>query len=574
MTNRRIIINGLVSLLVLSGIFSAALLMKEKPVEIITPIVLDSATQKTYQTLLEVHQMIQDQARIDQDILAEFEAGNYTVEDPLIVIDPYKDAPLSALVLFKTTEPVTVSIHVAGKTADVDVNTSFQEPTTTHILPIYGLYAGYANSVTLTATDALNNQTTTTLTLQTEALMPELASNNFLITQSGLPMSPGFTFSYRNSASMTNKTAIDRYGDYRWIMSKNVHVACNFNQGKSLFIGMGDEVGNMVFLEMTYLGKVLSAYYSPYGNHHDLEVTENELLVTGSSNMPNTIEDFIYAIDLDTGALTKTLSYLQILDRTRNTGALYDNRDWMHMNSITTIDQDVIISSNFQSSILRNDWNGQIKWILADPIGYTTKYQPYLLKPIGSNFLYPYNQHAVEVLPDTDNNPDTLDILVFDNGTSRIAVNPELQRQIEAYEIVAPKLFSRMVQYQINEKTMTVRQVWSYGEKRPELYASTRGDNDRLANGNFLGVFFSDITRKEITSQRSAYVEIDAQQRVVWEAIATSSNKQNSYIEYRAERFEIYNEASSVAHLGQAVRNFIPVDLLNKAIEYGKTLQP
>lgn len=574
MTKRRIILNGIVSLLLLASTFSAAFFLKEQPIKVIEPVVLDVATQKTYKTLLEVTQMIDDQAQIDADILAEFEAGDFTLNDPLIIINPYKIAPLTALVLFKTDQPVSISIHVEGKSEEVGVDHTISETKTTHILPIYGLYAGTNNTVTLTATDAQNNESTKTAEIQTEALMPELASNNFLITQSGLPMSPGFTFSYRNSASMTNKTAFDQFGDYRWILSKNYHVACNFNQGKSLVVGLGDELGNMFFLELSYLGKVLTTYYSPYGNHHDLEITETELLVTGSSNMPNTIEDFIFAIDLKTGTITKTLSYLKMLDRTRNAGVIYSNYDWLHMNSITPYQNDVIISSNYQSSIIRNDWNGQIQWILADPIDYSTKYRPYLLKPIGSDFLYPYNQHAVEVLPDTDHNPDTLDILVFDNGTSRFLIDEDLQRQIDANEIVAPKRFSRMVQYQINEKTMTVRQIWSYGEDRPELFASTRGDHDLLANGNYLGVFFSNITNNGVTTQRSAYVEIDSNQKIVWEAIATGSNVQNSYVEYRAERFEIYNSSSIESHLGQSVSNFIPQDLLQKAAEYGLSLIP
>ena len=186
MTKRRIIHNGIVSLLLLTGTFSAAYLLREEPVEIIEPIVLDSATRNTYELLLDVTQMIQDQAQIDADILAELEAGNYTFSDPLILIDPYKIAPLTALVLFKTDQPVTISIHVEGKNDDVDVDTTLSEAKTTHILPIYGLYAGTANAVTLTATDALNNQSSQTYSIQTESLIPELASNHFLITDTFL----------------------------------------------------------------------------------------------------------------------------------------------------------------------------------------------------------------------------------------------------------------------------------------------------------------------------------------------------------------------------------------------------
>jgi len=570
MSSQKILIRGLVASLILLALFSGSYLMRKSPEETVIVTPLDTATKETYRIILETTNMIKAQAKTDADILAEFKAGNYKLENPLIIVDPYKIAPLTALVLFKSATPSRLSIHVQGKSADVDVDYAIDSYETEHIIPIYGLYAGKTNTVILTLTDEQNNVSTKTLAIQTDTLMPELASNNLIATSTGLLMSPGFTFSYHNGLAMTNKTAFDRYGDYRWMLTKNFNTPCNFNQGKSLYVTLGSEVGNMVFLEINYLGKILNVYYSPYGNHHDIEVTPERLLVNGANNVPNTIEDFIYAIDRKTGAITKTLSYLTLLDRTRNTGVLYTNQDWMHMNSITEFEGDVIVSSNYQSSVIRNSWDGQIKWILADPIGYTTKYKPYLLKPIGSTFLYPYNQHAVEVLPDTDGNPDTLDIILFDNGTSRNYVNPELQRQIAAHEIVEPQLFSRMVQYQINEKDMTVRQVWSYGQDRPELFAASRGDADRLPNGNTLGVFFSDVTINSVHTQHATYVEVNAKNQVVWEVVATSSNEQNAYIENRAERFEIYRPETVDVKLGQTVNNLIPAELLQKALEYGQ----
>lgn len=569
MTNRKIIIQGLIASLILLGIFSGSYILRNEPQPVIEPTPLDQNLEKTYKTLLGLLDMMEQQQAVDDEILSEFAAGQFTLEKPLVVINPYTIAPLTALVLFNSTTPSQVHIHIEGKDDLADVDYTLESFETQHILPIYGLYADTTNTVIITLTDQNNQSLSQTLSLTTEPLLPQLTTNRFLAHATGLPMSPGFTFSYQNGYGSADKTAIDRNGEYRWILAGKFVTSTNFNHGRSVVTGIGNNSKDMFFLEFNYLGRLMSAYYAPYGNHHEIEVTETELMIAGHGNLPNTIEDFIYAIDRETGTMTKTLSYLSMLDRTRNEGIKYSNQDWLHLNSITPIDSDVIISSNYQSAVIRNSWDGEIKWILSDPAGFTAKYQPLLLKPIGKNFLYSYNQHAVEVLPDTDNNPDTVDILLFDNGSSRTFVNKELMRQIAAHEVVAPPLFSRLVHYQIDEKAMTVRQIWSYGEDRPELFASTRGDADLLPNGNVLGTFFSNFIDGDLQTQRTAYVEVNAKGQLVWETIATSTNQQNAYIEYRSERFEIYNPTTSRVVLGEPTRNFIPESLINQAIASG-----
>ncbi|MEI7667586.1 MAG: aryl-sulfate sulfotransferase, partial [Erysipelotrichaceae bacterium] len=528
----------------------------------------EKSAQDIYKKINEITQMIDQQKAIDENILLELQTGAYDFNNPLIIVNPYQISPLTAIILFRSPTPVKINIHIKGKTIEADVDYSINQSTTEHILPIYGLYAGIVNQVTISMSDNQNNVTEKTFDVETEALMPSLSMNKLHIYKSGLKISPGFTFSYDSGNYQYTKSAFDLEGDYRWYLTKSFSAIGNYSNGKSLWVDYGDPYGKDLFLELNYLGKILNVYYSPYGNHHDIELTESSLLMTGSNNTPNTIEDFIYSIDRTTGLINHSLSYLDVLQRSRRYGVLYSNKDWMHMNSIVEHDDGVIVSSNYQSSIIFNDWNGNLKWILSDPALYTSAYQKYLLKPIGTNFLYPYNQHAAEILPDTDNNPDTIDIIVFDNGSSRTFVDAELQRKIKALEIIEPPLFSRMVQYQINEKDMTVKQIWQYGQDRPELFAKVRGDADLLSNGNYLGTFFIDLANEDSFTQHTAYVEIDANQQVVWECIATSSNEQNSYTDYRAERFEIYNESSIDLKVGIKANNFIPLELLQKAQDF------
>lgn len=561
--------NGLIALVLMISLLSSAYVLRTPPLIIpdeTEPEPQSPAIEALYKRIGVIHTMMDEQKEIDLNLLSALNSGDYGIENPLVVINPYKVSPLTAVILFETSEPSSVSIKVHGKTDSQSLSYTFESFETLHSLPVFGLYGDALNRVTLTSTDQQGKSITTEVSLQTEMIPEILETNIFTTYQSGLPMSPGFTFTFGNGYSNYLKTAIDAVGDYRWVLTMDSDLFADYQNGNNLIFTFGNTMGHMLFVEMNYLGKIINVYYSPYGCHHDIVVTDDSLLVTGSNNVPNSVEDFIYEIDRTSGNITKTLDYKTVLLRTRQVNKQYSNQDWMHMNSIVEDRDDVIISSNFQSAIVKNDWLGNIKWILSEPSAYTTKYQPYLLRPVGKNFLYPFNQHAAEVLPDTDGNPDTIDLLLFDNGTSRYAMDEELQRRIAAHEVTPPVLFSRMVIYRINEKAMTVEQVWQYGQHRPELYSSAKGDANLLDNGNYLGLFQVKGNAFDDENSHAVYIEVSPSGKVVWEVLASSSNQQNSFIEYRAERFELYNSNSSNLNLGLSANNLIPKDLFDGAL--------
>lgn len=204
---------------------------------------------------------------------------------------------------------------------------------------------------------------------------------------------------------------------------------------------------------------------------------------------------------------------------------------------------------------------------MSAPFGYTTFWREKLLTPIGDNFQYPYNQHAVEVLPDYDNNPDTIDILLFDNGTSRNYMNRYNGNNGEvSYENELP-LYSRLVHYRINEKAMTVEQIWSYGENRPELFSETRGDSDLLSNGNILGTFPHEnglAIKDRFPYYDTVYVEVNRAGDIVWECYASSNSKSNKYLDYRLCRTNIYNSSVDYSHLLDESHNYVPDEIMKK----------
>lgn len=512
------------------------------------------------------------QKTIDERLLKEFHSGTYTIDDPLVVINPYEIAPLSALVMFNTNEECVVSLTIKGIERQEDVSHSFLKDgyTNNHIIPVYGLYPEEENKIIIKCCYKNRSERIKEITINTEKL-PEIFSKISLITHvNHNTYQEGFNFSYSSIDSIGLKYAFDINGNIRWcfIDSHNMFGATNYNHGKSIYRPVGGyEYGEALIIKESYLGRIEALYYIPNGVHHDANITEDKKLLVTTNNL-DTFEDLAVEIDLDSGKTNNVIDYCRLLPRGRRVGTFHlDPRDWSHINAIVSYNGDYISSSNFQSAVFRHTKDNKMKWILSDPQLYPTYWKQYLLKPIGSDFEYPYNQHAVEILPDYDNNPDTVDILLFDNGTSRNNMNKGISLRGSSELNDAKPLYSRMVHYRINEKNMTVEQKWEYGRDRLELYAPTRGDADLLPSGSILGTFTREtglVDKRRFPYYDTIYVEVDRSGQVIWECYATSKAASNKYLDYRLERQEIYNPDVSYSDLFKETHNFIPAEVMKK----------
>ena len=66
------------------------------------------------------------------------ELNGGTLEEPVIIVDPYDIAPLSAVMEFETVDEVEVEMVVKGKSANANLTYHFGAATK-HVLPIIGL---------------------------------------------------------------------------------------------------------------------------------------------------------------------------------------------------------------------------------------------------------------------------------------------------------------------------------------------------------------------------------------------------------------------------------------------------
>ncbi|GGE33562.1 aryl-sulfate sulfotransferase [Pullulanibacillus camelliae] len=474
-------------------------------------------------------------------LINKYHNGNYTIDHPYIITNPYNLAPLTALIMFKTDVPMQISITVKGIDSASDIHHSWSGYTTNHQVPVLGLYPNKNNTVIVTAKNKQGRTNQSILFIKTKPLPDDFLKTK-LITAKPKKMEKGLTFL---TPSSKYAYAVDAHGDVRWYSSiSNQHVFTRLKNGNILFVTKKMNQYNDL-LEMDLLGKVYNAYtinVDHYTNsdviHHDaIELPNGNLLLT-THDGSKYIEDTMVEIDRKTGNIVHTLDMKKVLPK-----AFYENYDgpgstdkevdWFHQNAIwyDSNDHSILISSRHQDAILKMSYpDGNIKWILSDPKGWPKSYKDKLLNPVGNNFKFPAGQHSVMALPDQDQNKQTLDVLMFDNNNVISRGNKKLSQA-----------FSRGVQYRINEKDKTVKEVWSYGEERGQSFYSTIvGDNDYLPQtGNRLITSGYTKSKKGMASQ---IVEVTGSTpaKVVFELEITGFKANSHQQVYRAIRLPLY----------------------------------
>lgn len=504
---------------------------------------------------------IETQAEVERNLLLELEQGHYTLQEPFLAIDPYNCAPLCALVLFNTPSPARVSIHIPGQSEAASVRYYFSSFTTTHMIPVYGLYPNAINAVKITATDEAGAEETVTLSIRPGSVFATEPQET-IATQAHQPSdySEGFNFAY------LHMYAFDIDGAIRWQHIGNTLQAKRFDFDRGIYMAAtGSYVqGDVLLFERNLLGKYLRVYHSPYGLHHDIEPTDhNTLLATGETQFAQ--EDLIYEIDRASGEIINTLDLKSVLSD--NLYHAPDKRpEWLHMNAVNWLSGDIIISARNASCIARLKWpEGDLRWILGSPSnGWLPAYEAYMLTPIGAeDFEWPFFQHTPVVLPDVDDNPDTLDLLVFDNGRNRFSDGRRVENPTMDALISLSRLYSRMVQYRVDERAMTVEQVWTYGKEAGlSLYADRRSGTQHLPNGNIYGLF---ALRKDTGYRKhdsARFLEINEAGEIVWEATASTAG--GSYVEHMAVRLPLYGESDNDLMLGTPAELFIPQEVYDR----------
>lgn len=417
-------------------------------------------------------------AKFQEDLIAKqeklenkfLEKTNYTMEHPNIILDPYDISPLTALVIFETSDLTAPEVTVKGK----DENTTFTKtftPSKKHILPIYGLYPDTNNEVTIECNGKKNVFYIKTDPLPEDFALPtkvvsnkeELGNELYFVT----PSSDGYVAAY------------DVNGDVRWYLNESFTWDIKRLNNGNILLSSNRLINPPYYMtglmEMDLLGKVYYEYTLPGGYHHDVFELENGNFIIASDNFENgTVEDYIVEMDRKTGEIVKTIDLTKILpqDEGRNVNAT--DYDWFHNNSVwyDAATNSLTLSGRHQDAVVNLDYStNEINWIVGSKEGWSKEMQKYFFEP-DENTEFQWSQHAAMILPNGN-------LFVFDNGNNR--------SKTAENAVSAENNYSRGVIYQLDKENKMIHQVWQYGKERgSEFYSPYISDVDYFNDGHYL----------------------------------------------------------------------------------------
>jgi len=410
-------------------------------------------------------------SRLDGQIEDLLRNEAFSFDDPMIILNPFGNSPLTALVLFKTDNECSVRVTVKGNSPETDV-TGLIDAAIYHRVPVIGLYPDKNNTVVLELIDKDGKiSATKSISIQTDPLPKSMQD---LVKVVKYTKASAYGMLEVSGFGNPRPFAFDTEGNIRWYLSEEYASYGYFPLSNNRFIVMDKNVMIPTYekphaqqlYEMDYLGRVHQIYFVKNGAHHEIiEKTPGGNLLVASNSINGHVEDMIQEIDRKTGEIVKSLDMREIF-----TGSYVDMVDWAHVNSVQYIEEDnsLVLSPRNVHSAIKVDWSSnELKWIICDPRFWEgTAYEDKVLKPVG-DIIWNYQQHtAYQLAEDLDNNPDTIHIMLFDNhwhGT----------RKIKFYD----KLKSSFVSlFTINEKDMTVSQPHIYEGIKSKITSNYRFD--------------------------------------------------------------------------------------------------
>ncbi|MCD8382192.1 MAG: aryl-sulfate sulfotransferase [Clostridiales bacterium] len=368
--------------------------------------------------------------------IQDLKRSDYTFASPLIIANPYCTNTTSLYVYFCTDTPVEISYTISTDGYSDFSYTTSGGYATEHEYQLIGLVGGCVNTVTLTATDENGNTESTQWTYEA----PEIQNQDEYIQldltdgTSTQEVSDGLYTVLGNDQDMDE--GADEDAAYRYIYIYDSDGVCrseipvmSYRAHRLIFENgiMYYSASARYFVGMDATGHISEIYdLGDYRLHHDyIFGTEGNVLLLGTEYGADTEEDRVLSLDLETGEVTEIIDlrdlfadYLALLDYSEG-----DTLDWMHLNTLSLVDDDsLILSARETSTIMRIDNiydNPTVAWIIgSDTFWEGTGYEDLLLDQIGE-FSLQAGQHCVEVVEDESLEEGQYYLYMFNNNFTK-----------------------------------------------------------------------------------------------------------------------------------------------------------
>ncbi len=362
----------------------------------------------------------------EQEIESLMDRFHFSFDSVLAIRNPYGLSPLCCLVLFETAEPYRVRYTVRGKTPGSTFTHTLKRETCRHRVPVFGLYASYQNVVLLELLDENGKAAAEkelvipvgTVSKRLDTLVESVCKNE----DTAMP----FVFVTGGYSSSTY--AFDVNGDVRFLLSRTPrqYGVYPLPDGRFLFSDRNinrptyNNPHALVLYDMDFLGRVRETYYVKEGVHHwavAQDGTEGNIILGATSSLEEKLmEGTMLAYDRRTGETVHMYNLGDYFPK-----ELQKKYDWAHLNRIYCQDERyLILSLRNVSTVVKFDLREEkIVWLLTHPDVYAgTELAGRVLRPVGDDFHYFLQQHAVEIVDTglTEKGQDhVIEMMLFDN---------------------------------------------------------------------------------------------------------------------------------------------------------------
>ena len=328
------------------------------------------------------------------------------------------------------------------------------------ILPVYGLYAGYTNTVRLTYRflDGSSRQAVTSIT--TADFDDQGCGYNNPTRLQSRTNSTQLSYDYifdRSACGDYGPIILDSDGALRWVSPLATMGALN---AASTFFDNAvytTQRSQLWRIELDGTALVV-ADYSNIGAvnfHHNIDPGKTGLLL--EPDTPSYYESILLEVDKDDGHVLKTFNMANIIRAAMIAGGDDPNgfvfpapTDWFHNNGAVynRADDSVIVSSR-ENFVICVDYNTTaIKWILGDPTKKWFQQYPSLRRfalTLAPGSMPPIGQHSPSIAFD-------LNLMVFDNGQTSLFQMPPGENRGYA----SPR------KYRIDITANVATEIWNY----------------------------------------------------------------------------------------------------------------
>lgn len=221
---------------------------------------------KNYNTYLDnnLSEQLRKQEKVDEQLKDIAKNGNYSLNNPYVMVNPYGISPLTAIIIFNTMNKESVSLYIN------DVKVAEDNESIMHIIPVIGLYNNSNNVITLESSSGEKS----TINISTESLNDFV--NDFDLEK----------------IKDTNKSSIILMG--------------NINSNNSIIRGFDENNNLNYYLDFDYLSG-----YLVKGDHL---LVEYNTRMFGNTNIKNIILEIdylgkIHSIKTDTSEINHNINF-------------------------------------------------------------------------------------------------------------------------------------------------------------------------------------------------------------------------------------------------------------------------